>query len=128
VTLIDTSAWVEALRKGGHAETRERVRSLILQGCAAWCDLVVVELWNGARGTPERQMLDDLERDVSILETSARVWRRARRLAQRCRERGLTVPSTDLVIAACAFEHGAELLHRDSHFDALEPLRSASDE
>jgi hypothetical protein len=34
MTLVDTSSWVEALRAGGNAEVRERVRELILApGC-----------------------------------------------------------------------------------------------
>ena len=50
LTLIDTSSWIEALRRSGRAEVRERVARLMSEGRAAWCDLVALELWNGARG------------------------------------------------------------------------------
>ncbi|MDY7091652.1 MAG: hypothetical protein SX243_01635 [Acidobacteriota bacterium] len=35
------------------------------------------------------------------------------------RSHGLTLPSTDLLIAACARHHDLALLHRDRHFELL---------
>ena len=55
VVLVDTSSWIEALRSSGRADVRERVRVLLLNGLAAWCDMVAVELWNGARGDYEKK-------------------------------------------------------------------------
>jgi predicted nucleic acid-binding protein len=47
------------------------------------------------------------------------VWSRARDLARRCSVAGLTVPATDLLIAACAERHGTRLEHADADFDAI---------
>lgn len=117
--LIDTSSWIEALRSQGNPQIRARVAELILQGRAAWCDLVVVELWNGAGGSYERKKLAELEREIPCLPTDEQVWQLARRLAQQCRKQGKTVPVADLVIAACALVHQAPLDHQDSHFAAI---------
>ena len=35
------------------------------------------------------------------------------------RKKGITIPATDLLVAACAQTNGARLLHFDSHFDRL---------
>jgi hypothetical protein len=119
VTLVDTSSWIEALRSRGRAEVRERVRKLLIEGEAAWCDLVAVELWCGAVGEHEKSKLFDLEKEILCLPTTDDVWNLARELARRCRAAGTTVPSTDLIVAACALFHGAKLEHCDSHFETI---------
>lgn len=117
--LIDTSAWVEALRPDGDEEVRRQVRLLIEDGAAVLCDLVLLELWNGARGEAEHRYLAALQGELECLPTTPAVWDRSRDLARGCRAAGITVPATDLLIAACAAEHGTSLLHRDRHFDRI---------
>lgn len=122
--LVDTSAWIEALRRGGDPAVRAEVSAATVDGAAVFCDLVLLELWNGARGTAEIEMLEQLQRDVECVPTTAEVWALAAVLARSCRRRGLTVPATDLLIAACARTHSLSLLHRDSHFDLIAEVSS----
>jgi len=104
------------------------VRKLLVEGRAVWCDIVAVELWNGARGEYERSRLAELERGITCLATTPEVWQKARALARKTRQAGLTVPTTDLVIVACALVHGTLLEHRDDHFDAILRLGTEGDE
>ncbi len=122
MTLIDTSSWIEAMRRDGDSEIRNRVVTLVRGGAAAWCDMVRVELWNGLRGAAEKKHMEALETDVINLPVNDAVWNRARLLAQRARAKGVTAPATDLVIAACAWEHGVEMEHDDAHLTALSTL------
>jgi predicted nucleic acid-binding protein len=87
--------------------------------------MVAVELWNGARGDYEKQKLSELEKEIACLETTPDVWRLARRLAQECRQAGQTVPSSDLVITACALSHQAEIEHCDAHIDFILKVHAA---
>lgn len=119
VVLIDTSGWIEALRFTGRMEVRERILKLMTDGRAAWCDVVAVELWNGAKGNYEKQKLAELENEITCLQTTPEVWRMARVLAQKCRQAGQTVPSTDLVITACAIYHKVGIEHCDTHIDFI---------
>jgi len=119
IVLIDTSSWIEALRSSGRADVRERVRNLLLNGSASWCDLVAVELWNGARGDYEKRKLMELEKQITCLPMTREAWQIARSLAKRCRKAGQTVPSTDLVIAACGLSHDVAIEHYDEHFDLI---------
>lgn len=121
--LVDSSAWIEALRERGDAATRRRVGELVAAGEARICDLVLVELWNGARGREDHETLRRIEADVEMVPTTAGVWSEARRLARESRSAGLTIPAADLVVAACAAEHRLGILHRDTHFDLLAKLR-----
>lgn len=117
--LIDTSCWIEALRVSGNAKIRERVKKLLIEGRAAWCDMVLLELWNGAQGDSERKMLKELIKEITMLPISHEVWSLARKLAGKCRERGKTVPSTDILIVSCGLENKAGIEHQDKHFDIL---------
>jgi predicted nucleic acid-binding protein len=119
--LVDTSAWVEYLRPGSN-EVSERVEALILNDEAAWCDMVMLELWNGARGQAEKRKLAELSAAVPRLETTAEVWALAHKLAVRCRDKGKTLPAADILVAACAAHYEAELEHKDTHFKDILPL------
>jgi len=122
MTLVDTSSWIEAMRRDGDPAVRARVLALMGTGEAAWCDFVRLELWNGLRGAAERKQMEALEADVTNLPTTEAVWAKARELARRARAAGVTVPGADLVIGACAWEHGVDLEHDDAHLTALAAL------
>jgi predicted nucleic acid-binding protein len=119
--LVDTSSWVEYLRER-ESEAGDSVEVLVLSGEAAWCDITLVELWHGVRGAKEKRELAEMENEVERIPVDAAVWRLASKLALRCREKGVTVPISDIIIAACAVAHGLELAHCDKHFDQLLPL------
>jgi predicted nucleic acid-binding protein len=84
--------------------------------------MTLVELWNGAQGHSEKKALEELEAEVQLLAVNDRVWAKARQLARRSREKGITVASADLVIAACAANYDADLEHCDTHFDKILPI------
>jgi predicted nucleic acid-binding protein len=119
--LVDTSSWVEYLRDR-ESEAGDSVEVLVLSAEAAWCDMTLVELWHGVRGTKEKRELAEMESEVERIPVDAAVWRLASKLALRCREKGFTVPISDIVIAACAVIHKLELEHCDKHFDDILPL------
>jgi predicted nucleic acid-binding protein len=120
--LVDSSSWIETLRVGGNPRVRARVAELVLAGHAAWCDIIRVELWQGARGQREAKELAQLESVVTSLEIDADVWEHAIKLARRARAAGLTTPSADLLIVATALRHGVELDHCDKHLAKLQQI------
>ncbi len=119
--LVDTSSWIEYLR-GHDNEIALRVKELVRLDRAGWCDLIAVELWNGIRPGPEEKALADLEEAVTSFALTSEVWQKARRLALRCREAGLTVPANDVIISACAANYGLEIECFDDHFDKIMPV------
>lgn len=122
MTLIDTSAWIHSLRPRGDAAVAQRVRSLLEAGEAAWCPMVRLELWNGARGDHEKRVLRDMERNLVELDMDQAVWNAACELACKARRQGITTPATDIMIAACARYHGAGMEHDDEHLSILATL------
>ena len=121
MTLVDASSWIEFLR-GRSSEPSQRVKTLLARGHAAWCEFTLVELWNGAQGHVEKKALEELEMEVRLYAVNEQVWAKARLLARRSREKGVTATSGDIVVAACAANYGLELEHCDHHFDKILPV------
>mgnify|MGYP001571972452 CR=1 FL=1 len=62
--------------------------------------------------------------ELEIVPILPAVWQAAYVLARDCRAARVTIPPTDLVVAACAEHHHVGLLHRDSHFDRIAAARA----
>jgi predicted nucleic acid-binding protein len=121
--MLDTSIWTRALRRvGGDPVVRSRVERLIAASEAAWCDIVLLELWAGVRDDVERRHLTKLSAAVRRLPITDEVWSLAFRVADVGRSSGVTAPANDILIFACARHHGATLEHRDDHFVRLAAL------
>jgi len=121
MTLVDASSWIEFLR-GRDSAPGQRVKHLLARGEAAWCDMTLVELWNGAQGHVEKKAIEELEEELRIYPVDEQVWASARLLARRCREKGVTATTPDIVVAACAANSKLALEHCDSHFDKVLPI------
>ena len=67
-------------------------------------------------------VLREFARVLPEASIDAEVWAMAYELATRAGTRGVTVPTTDILIAACALRHGADLESADSDFDHLAPI------
>ena len=110
------------LRTDGDPAVRSSVETALANGEACWCQMVQLELWNGARGDHEKNVLRHFARTLPELSITEEVWATAYELAQRARARGITVPATDLVIAACARHHGAGIETADKDFALLDAV------
>ncbi len=117
--LIDTSAWVHALRPTGLPLVRRRVYDLLTEGRAATCEMIILELAGGTRSEKEyRELCEDLEVLPQFPVTGA-VWQTAYGLAHTLQRKGYTIPATDHLIAAVALTYSCHLLHCDKHFDLM---------
>ncbi|MGY4707808.1 type II toxin-antitoxin system VapC family toxin [Candidatus Bipolaricaulota sp. J31] len=117
--LIDTSAWILALRKGAQKAHRDKLDQLIAANLAATTGLVITELLAGTKTAKEFR---DLRDGLSVLirfDPDVGTWERAAEFAFRLRRKGLTVPITDVVIMTVALENDCALLHADRHFDLI---------
>ena len=121
--LVDSSLWVQQLRKSGEPAKRDRVNGLLTNGEAAWCPPVRLELWRGVTNDAERKTLRQYENVLTQYEISSEVWEYAVRLADRGRAAGVTIPLADLLVFACAKVHAVDLAHDDAHFDELGKLQ-----
>lgn len=117
--LIDTSAWILALRKNFAPALKERLDTVLRDNEVCTTGLIVLELLGGVKTELEyRRLKSRLEALVNIPADDA-LWQTACKLAFNLRRKGLTVPNTDIVIAACALKARATLIHADKHFDSI---------
>ena len=100
-------------------EIRKRVYELIMEGKVVFCHMVLLELWNGDRGKYERKKLKYLEETIPCILTTTEVWEISNTLAQECRVMGYTIPSTDILVAACSIFHKTSIEHCDLHFNKI---------
>ena len=117
--VVDTSAWVEFLR-----DTNSPVCNAVdklLDADLAVCDPISMELLAGARDDRHLSQLRGLINRTTMLPTTAADYDEAAALYRLCRRRGETVRKLiDCLIAAVTIRAGAELLHADTDFTALQ--------
>lgn len=120
LVLIDSSIWMRVWRPEPELSSlRRRVRELVHADMAATMGVVRLEVLRGTRDDADyRARLATLAGMHQIPVTEA-TWTAAGLLGHQLRRRGVTVPSTDLAIAATAIVAGATLMHRDAHYDTI---------
>lgn len=116
--LIDTCAWIDFLRStqgalGDYVEQAIRTETAVL------CSVTVAELLQGAKGNKEKQQLDYLLANIECLTVEENDWIKAGMLLQNLREKGVTVPLTDALIAVVAQRHKLPVCTVDKHFQHL---------
>ena len=118
MTLIDTSAWIEFLRRTGNPDVKGRVATYLDAGQAAVCGPIEFELLAGARPT-ETADIHTAMSFCTALDFGPACWRRAAELERSLRGRGITVPRDDIFVAAGALEHGTPIYCGDAHFELM---------
>jgi len=123
--LIESSLWVDFTRRKSPAALKQRILPWILDPLAALCEPVIFEILRHATAL-ERPLIEAQFSTLSVLETPTRIWRAAALLGQKCRDQGINAGSLDLVIAAIAIHHDAEIITFDADYSAISkaaPLR-----
>lgn len=117
--LIDTCGWIDFLRS-----TEGRLGDFVAQAIddesAVLCSVTASELLQGAKGKKEKRELDYLLESIECLAVVEDDWIQAGVLLQGLREKGVTVPITDALIAVVAQRHGLPVCTVDKHFKHLE--------
>ena len=118
MTLIDTSAWIEFLRRKGNPDIKRRVAAYLEAGRAAYCGPVELELYVGAKEGEKadlRQALDFSRR----LDFPQTCWLQAAEIEKTLRAKGVTVPRDDIFVATAAIHHSVEIYADDPHFELM---------
>jgi predicted nucleic acid-binding protein len=117
--LIDTSAWLLALRKNFLPVAKDRIDHLLKEDVVITTGMIKLELLGGTKTEIEFQRLKARLDALDSVDTDMKLWARAYELAFNLRRRGVTIPYTDILIAACALHANASILHADAHFDLI---------
>ncbi|HRG47166.1 MAG TPA: PIN domain-containing protein [Leptospiraceae bacterium] len=122
ITLIDTSAWIEALRVKGNEEIRGKVKEFLVSGDARIAEPILLELFHGARGKKELDTIKDLSDTVPILKCNEKVFEEAYKNGMELRTKGLTVPAMDILIYTISIFYKTKIYHNDSDFTSMHEI------
>ena len=104
--LIDSSAWIEYYRKDGSKDYKEWVFDAVQNNDAAVNCIIQLEILVFTKTQSE---YNDILSDFSAFQMASEIGYDLRR-------RGITIPVSDLVIAASAVVFNSELIHFDKHY------------
>lgn len=119
--LPDTCVWIDFLRNRETALTLQLEQAL-LQGEVYTCGVVLYELLQGIRNPGEDEQVRAAFYALTMLETTAKTWIAAARLSSGLRKRGMTLPLSDILIAAVAVENNLDIMTVDTHFQQIPGL------
>ena len=117
--LVDTSLWILALKPGARGHWIDELRFLIPQRQVGINPIIRMELLTGSRSEKEYGEITDVLGALTSLEVTDAVWQEACRLGFTLRRKGLTVPNTDILIAASAIHYRCILYHYDHHYQLI---------
>lgn len=89
----------------------------------ATCGMVILEVCRGRTNPVILQRFRERFAIMPFIATGSSVWEQATQLAWSLDRRGIIVPATDLIIAACALQAKAAVLTADAHFREIPGLR-----
>lgn len=123
--LVDTSVWIEVFRRHRPLD----LEAVVPLSEVVTCPRIVQEVLQGMRDESSFRLAETAMTAMPVLDSAVPLerWLQAAQLYARAKAAGVTVRSSvDCLIAACALQHGLELLHRDRDYSALAriaPLR-----
>ena len=117
--LVDTSAWIFALRKNPFAKLKSRIGHLLEMDEIITLGMIKLELLGGTKTKEEFDRLKTRLDALYEISTAAKLWSFAAQLAFDLQRKGLTIPYTDILIASAAIQSEAIILHADSHYDLI---------
>lgn len=117
--LVDSSVWIDARRAGPESDLYLDLKDWIRTDRIVTNSFIRLELLTGAPTETEYAQLTAMLDPIRELALDDPTWLRATRLGFDLRRLGVTVPHSDLLIAANALEHDCTVYHRDRHFEMI---------
>ena len=117
----DTCVWIDFLKNRNTPLTLQLEQAL-LQGEVYTCGVVLYELLQGIRNPGEDQQVQAAFDALVMLEVTAQTWVSAAKLSSELRKQGITLPMSDIIIAAVALEHNVTIMTVDHHFHRIPGL------
>ena len=118
MVLVDSSVWIEAMRRDGRLDVKLALENLLEEYEAAWCGPVKLEVLGGARAQ-ERKLLEEQFSCIPYFPMTDVAWDTAKALAWRLRDRGCTAPWNDILIASLSVKAECRVYAVDKHFQLM---------
>jgi predicted nucleic acid-binding protein len=121
MVIADTSVWIPFFNRPDSQE--KAVLDLLIDADdVLLVGVVMAELLQGCRTLSERETLSDALAALPYREVTTSTWMRTGDLSAQLHRKGVTLPLSDLLIAALAFEHDCRVYSLDAHFKKIPGL------
>ncbi len=123
--LLDTNIIIDHLRK--KQEAKELLQRLLIEGATFYCcDIVVTEVIAGMRASEEKETRDFFN-DLEYMPTAYPAAYQAGKIKYSLSRKGVTISTTDALIAAVAKSHDLSLITNNrKDFQSIENLKIVS--
>lgn len=117
--LIDSSVWIYYYRSAVAKELKEKVKETIERDLAAINGIIQVEVLSGISRKVDFEKVESDFKGFHFLGLDKDTYKEASMLGSYLRRKGITIPTTDLIVAATAIKAKATIYQIDSHFDII---------
>jgi predicted nucleic acid-binding protein len=118
MVLVDSSVWIESLRRDGRLDVKIALENLLEEYEASWCGPVKLEVLGGAR-PQDRKTLEAHFSCIPYLPMTDAAWDSAKNLAWRLRDKGCQAPWNDILIAILSVRADCRIYTIDKHFELM---------
>jgi predicted nucleic acid-binding protein len=122
--IADTCIWIDYFR--GRGPVSSALLGLIQEGEIVITGSVVYELLQGAKTKKDADLIKEATQALPRLAVTHDTWLLAGDLFFDLRRGGVTLPPSDVLLAALAIENDCFLFTLDSHFDRIPKVRRYS--
>jgi predicted nucleic acid-binding protein len=121
MVIADTSVWIPFFNRPDSPE-KAALDLLIDADEVSLVGVVLAELLQGCRTKSERDALSNALLALPYYEVTQTTWLRAGDLSANLLRKGVTLPLSDLIIAALAIERDCRVYSLDAHFKKIPGL------
>jgi len=119
--LADTSVWIEFFRL--RSSFGDKLEALLAENSVWLCGVILFELLQGVKSDDEKTLIVETLSDLRYVEMSQPLWEKCAELSASLKKKGLTLPLSDIFIAAIAIEHDLQIFTLDKHFEQIPKVK-----
>lgn len=118
---VDTCIWVEFFRS--KSSKTDFLGNLLINNAIWTSGIIAFELLQGVKSLAEKSKIKDALSGLNYVELSYDLWQKAAELSLTLKKKGVSIPLSDIIIAAIAIENGLQVLSYDKHFEQIPGLQ-----
>jgi hypothetical protein len=119
--IVDTSVLIDFLK--GENPVSNTVTRLLEKKRIVITGIIIAELLQGIKNPKEEHIISELLTGIAILEADTAMWIQAGKLSASLRRKGVSLPLTDIAVAALAIENNLSVFTLDKHFEQIPGVR-----
>ena len=120
--IVDTCVWIEFFREP-ESELTLHLKGLLRERKVIMVGMVMAEILQGVKAPKEANLVKQSLEKLPYLEITRDSWEAAGEISASLRGTGVTIPLSDLAIAAVALSGDHEIFTIDPHFHKVDGLR-----